>query len=525
MHLHILGICGTFMGGIAAIARQAGHVVTGCDSNVYPPMSTQLEAQGIRLIEGFGVEQLDLKPDIWVVGNVVARGRQPLMEEILNRGLPYISGPQWLAENVLRGAGVVPDSGPAADKWVLAVAGTHGKTTTASMLAWILEDCGLDPGYLIGGVPMNFGVSARLTDSPFFVIEADEYDTAFFDKRSKFVHYRPRTAVLNNLEYDHADIFPDLGAIETQFHHLVRTVPGNGRIVANGGDENILRVLGRGCWSEVDYFGGPGFGWKAEAVDAHAFRVSLDDQPVGIVNWPLLGEHNRLNALAAIAAARHVGVPARDAIDALSRFVNVKRRMELRGEVAGIKVYDDFAHHPTAIATTLAGLRGRLGGGRKAGAHPRRPGAPLQHHEAGRDEGCPARQPGRRGPGVLLHRRPGLGRGGGLAAPGGQGFHPCRPGSTGGGHRRGMQGGRPGAGDVQRRLRRHPRQVADPPGRRGRIGGGMDAPGLDHGSCEAGCELRLRGAPGASITWNGWTGFWPSCGFPMTGRCGSTPAP
>ncbi len=367
MHLHILGICGTFMGGIAAIARQAGHVVTGCDSNVYPPMSTQLEAQGIRLIEGFGVEQLDLKPDIWVVGNVVARGRQPLMEEILNRGLPYISGPQWLAENVLRGAGVVPDSGPVADKWVLAVAGTHGKTTTASMLAWILEDCGLDPGYLIGGVPMNFGVSARLTDSPFFVIEADEYDTAFFDKRSKFVHYRPRTAVLNNLEYDHADIFPDLGAIETQFHHLVRTVPGNGRIVANGGDENILRVLGRGCWSEVDYFGGPGFGWKAEAVDAHAFRVSLDDQPVGIVNWPLLGEHNRLNALAAIAAARHVGVPARDAIDALSRFVNVKRRMELRGEVAGIKVYDDFAHHPTAIATTLAGLRGRLGGDGKPG--------------------------------------------------------------------------------------------------------------------------------------------------------------
>jgi len=375
MHIHILGICGTFMGGIAAIARQAGHTVTGCDANVYPPMSTQLEAQGIQLIEGFGVEQLDLKPDIWVVGNVVARGRQPLMEEILNRGLPYISGPQWLAENVLRGTnspharegGSQPlegAPGPAADKWVLAVAGTHGKTTTASMLAWILEDCGLNPGYLIGGVPMNFGVSARLTESPFFVIEADEYDTAFFDKRSKFVHYRPRTAVLNNLEFDHADIFPDLGAIETQFHHLVRTVPGNGLIVANGGDENILRVLGRGCWSEVAYFGGPGFGWKAEAVDANAFRVSLDDQPVGIVDWTLLGEHNRLNALAAIAAARHVGVPARDGIDALSRFVNVKRRMELRGEVSGIRVYDDFAHHPTAIATTLAGLRGKLDGER-----------------------------------------------------------------------------------------------------------------------------------------------------------------
>jgi UDP-N-acetylmuramate: L-alanyl-gamma-D-glutamyl-meso-diaminopimelate ligase len=353
MHIHILGICGTFMGGIAVLAKQAGHTVTGCDANVYPPMSTQLEDQGIRLSEGFGLEQLALNPDIYVIGNVVTRGKQPLMEEILNRGLPYISGPQWLFENVLR------------EKWVLAVAGTHGKTTTSSMLAWILEDCGLDPGYLIGGVPMNFGVSARLTDSPFFVIEADEYDTAFFDKRSKFVHYHPRTAVLNNLEYDHADIFPDLTAIETQFHHLVRTVPGNGLIVANGGDENVLRALGRGCWSPVEYFGGPGLGWKAKVAKVDAFDVSLNDQPAGQVSWTLQGEHNRLNALAAIAAARHAGVPAKDGIDALSRFVNVKRRMEVRGEIGvgadKIMLYDDFAHHPTAIATTLAGLRDKIG--------------------------------------------------------------------------------------------------------------------------------------------------------------------
>ena len=355
MHIHILGICGTFMGGIAVIAQQAGHTVTGCDANVYPPMSTQLEALGIRLIEGFGTEQLDLEPDIWVIGNVVARGRQPLMEEILNRGLPYVSGPQWLAENVLK------------EKWVLAVAGTHGKTTTSSMLAWVLEDCGLHPGYLIGGVPMNFGVSARLTDSPFFVIEADEYDTAFFDKRSKFVHYRPRTAVLNNLEYDHADIFPDLAAIENQFHHLVRTVPGNGLIVSNGRDESLERVLSRGCWTPVERFGFPshpggrglGGGWRAEPVPAHPshFDVWLGDAAQGRVEWDLLGEHNRQNALAAIAAARHAGVPARDAIAALSRFRNVKRRMEVRGRVNDVTVYDDFAHHPTAIATTLAGLR------------------------------------------------------------------------------------------------------------------------------------------------------------------------
>ena len=352
MHIHILGICGTFMGGIAVIAQQAGHTVTGCDANVYPPMSTQLESLGIQLIEGFGVEQLALEPDVWVIGNVVSRGRQPLMEEILNRGLPYVSGPQWLAENVLQG------------KWTLAVAGTHGKTTTSSMLAWILEDCGLNPGYLIGGVPVNFGVSARLTESPFFVIEADEYDTAFFDKRSKFVHYRPRTAVLNNLEYDHADIFADLAAIETQFHHLVRTVPGSGLIVANGGDANIGRALARGCWSPVEYFGALSGGWQARERDPHSFDVRLNDQHLGQVTWPLLGEHNRLNALAALAAARHAGVPPRDGIDALSRFVNVKRRMEIKGEAAGVTVYDDFAHHPTAIATTLAGLRAKVAGAR-----------------------------------------------------------------------------------------------------------------------------------------------------------------
>jgi UDP-N-acetylmuramate: L-alanyl-gamma-D-glutamyl-meso-diaminopimelate ligase len=353
MHIHILGICGTFMGGIAVIAQQAGHTVTGCDANVYPPMSTQLEQLGIRLIEGFGVDQLALEPDIWVVGNVVARGKQPLMEEILNRGLPYVSGPQWLADNVLR------------DKWVLAVAGTHGKTTTSSMLAWVLEDCGLNPGYLIGGVPMNFGVSARLTESPFFVIEADEYDTAFFDKRSKFVHYRPRTAVLNNLEYDHADIFPDLAAIETQFHHLIRTVPANGMVVTNGGDNTLLRVLGRGCWSQVEYFGGPAFGWKVGAVESNpeseVFDVTLNDQWVGQVNWTLQGQHNRLNALATLAAARHAGVPVKDGINALSRFENVKRRMEVKGCVNHITVYDDFAHHPTAIATTVAGLREKVG--------------------------------------------------------------------------------------------------------------------------------------------------------------------
>jgi UDP-N-acetylmuramate: L-alanyl-gamma-D-glutamyl-meso-diaminopimelate ligase len=345
MHIHILGICGTFMGGIAVLAKQAGHTVTGCDANVYPPMSTQLEAQGIALTEGFSPEQVKLEPDVFVIGNVVSRGN-PLMEEILNRGLPYVSGPQWLAENVLR------------DKWTLAVAGTHGKTTTAAMLAWILEDAGLTPGFLIGGVPQNFGVSARLTESPFFVVEADEYDTAFFDKRSKFVHYRPRTVVLNNLEFDHADIFPDLAAIETQFHHLVRTVPGNGLIVANGREDSLKRVLARGCWTEVEHFG------SADGWTIGANMVALREDFQGMLNWELLGEHNRMNALAAIAAARHAGVPAAAGIDALSRFRNVKRRMEVRGSVNGITVYDDFAHHPTAIATTVGGLRRKAGGAR-----------------------------------------------------------------------------------------------------------------------------------------------------------------
>jgi UDP-N-acetylmuramate: L-alanyl-gamma-D-glutamyl-meso-diaminopimelate ligase len=342
-HIHILGICGTFMGGIAAIAKQSGYRVTGCDANVYPPMSTQLEAQGIELIEGFGVEQLDLKPDVFVIGNVVSRGN-PLMEEILNRGLPYVSGPQWLADTLLR------------DKWVLGVAGTHGKTTTTSMLAWILEYAGLNPGFLIGGVPQNFGISARITESPFFVIEADEYDTAFFDKRSKFVHYRPRTAILNNLEFDHADIFADLNAIETQFHHLVRTVPGNGLVVSNGREASLLRVIQRGCWTPVEKFGSDD-GWNIDDQE----QVSFNGKLQGVLQWELFGEHNRMNALAALAAARHAGVPVAQGLAALAEFKNVKRRMEVRGTVNGITVYDDFAHHPTAIDTTVAGLRRKVG--------------------------------------------------------------------------------------------------------------------------------------------------------------------
>ncbi|GAB1232447.1 UDP-N-acetylmuramate:L-alanyl-gamma-D-glutamyl-meso-diaminopimelate ligase [Ferrigenium sp. UT5] len=364
-HIHILGICGTFMGGIAAIAKQAGYRVTGCDANVYPPMSTQLEVQGIELIEGWGTEQLDLKPDIFVIGNVVSRGN-PLMEEILNRNLPYVSGPQWLAQNILH------------DKWVLGVAGTHGKTTTASMLAWILEHAGLNPGFLIGGVPQNFGISARLPSPAgggaggggFFVIEADEYDTAFFDKRSKFVHYHPRTAVLNNLEFDHADIFPDLIAIETQFHHLVRTVPGNGLVVCNGREASLARVIARGCWTPVETFGfaastpspaGGGAGWgKGWQIDEEE-NVYFDGQVQGALQWELMGEHNRMNALAALAAARHAGVPVTQGLAALAEFKNVKRRMEVRGTVRGITVYDDFAHHPTAIDTTVAGLRRKVG--------------------------------------------------------------------------------------------------------------------------------------------------------------------
>jgi UDP-N-acetylmuramate: L-alanyl-gamma-D-glutamyl-meso-diaminopimelate ligase len=358
MHIHILGICGTFMGGLAALAREAGHKVTGCDTGVYPPMSDQLRALGIDLMEGFGADQLALKPDMFVVGNVVSRVRLadgsakfPLMEAILDGGLPYTSGPQWLAEHVLQG------------RHVIAIAGTHGKTTTTAMTAWILEQAGLQPGFLVGGVPMNFGVSARLGQGKTFVIEADEYDTAFFDKRSKFVHYRPRTAVLNNLEFDHADIFDNLAAIERQFHHLIRTVPGTGRVVVNGLEESLARVLHTGCWSEVRSFGATVSDFTAVG-EPHDFDILMRGKKAGHVQWALTGVHNQLNALAAVAAAEHVGVPPDAAGLALGSFENVKRRMELRGTVAAaggqITVYDDFAHHPTAIRTTLDGLKRRL---------------------------------------------------------------------------------------------------------------------------------------------------------------------
>ncbi|TCO78870.1 UDP-N-acetylmuramate: L-alanyl-gamma-D-glutamyl-meso-diaminopimelate ligase [Plasticicumulans lactativorans] len=349
MHIHILGICGTFMAGVALLARAAGHTVSGCDANVYPPMSTQLAAAGITLTEGFDPAQLDPAPDCVVVGNVMSRGK-PIIEALLDRGLPYTSGPQWLAEHILR------------ERWVLAVAGTHGKTTTSSMLAWILEHAGMAPGFLIGGVPANFGVSARLGTTPFFVVEADEYDTAFFDKRSKFLHYRPRTAVLNNLEFDHADIFPDLEAIQRQFHHLVRTVPGAGRLVSHAGSAALEATLAQGCWTPVERFDGAQADWQAVAVapDGSAFDVCLRGERLGRVAWALLGQHNVANALAAIAAARHVGVAPAHAIAALAAFRGVARRLELRGEAAGVRVYDDFAHHPTAIASTLAGLRANL---------------------------------------------------------------------------------------------------------------------------------------------------------------------
>ncbi|HXE49864.1 MAG TPA: UDP-N-acetylmuramate:L-alanyl-gamma-D-glutamyl-meso-diaminopimelate ligase [Ramlibacter sp.] len=356
MHIHILGICGTFMGGLAALAREAGHKVTGCDAGVYPPMSDQLRSLGIALVEGYGADQLALAPDMWVVGNVVSRARQadgtaryPLMEAILDAGLPYTSGPQWLAEHVLQG------------RHVLAVAGTHGKTTVSAMLAWILEHAGLEPGFLIGGVPANFGISARLGKggSSLFVIEADEYDTAFFDKRSKFIHYRPRTAVLNNLEFDHADIFDDLAAIERQFHHLVRTVPSTGRIIVNGLEESLARVLHMGCWSELRSFGAATNDFSAQG-EPHSFEVLERGRPLAHVEWDLTGVHNQLNALAAIAAAQHVSVAPEAAARALREFLSVKRRMEVRGTVGGITVYDDFAHHPTAMRTTVDGLRRKL---------------------------------------------------------------------------------------------------------------------------------------------------------------------
>ncbi|MBM7335179.1 UDP-N-acetylmuramate:L-alanyl-gamma-D-glutamyl-meso-diaminopimelate ligase [Alloalcanivorax marinus] len=349
MHIHILGICGTFMGSLALLARARGHRVTGSDQNVYPPMSDQLAAAGIELIEGYDPAQLDPAPDLVVVGNALSRGN-PAVEYLLDQGLPYTSGAQMLAEIVLPG------------RWVLAVAGTHGKTTTSSMLAWILEHAGLAPGYLIGGVPGNFGVSARLGETPFFVVEADEYDTAFFDKRSKFVHYRPRTAILNNLEFDHADIFADLGAIQTQFHHLIRTIPSQGRIILPAGEAALEATLEKGCWSEVERFaegGAPGY--RLERADGGAFTVLDGDREAGRVEWDLTGRHNVNNAMAALLAARHVGVTLADGAAALCEFQGVKRRMELRGEVAGVRVYDDFAHHPTAIATTLEGLRRKVG--------------------------------------------------------------------------------------------------------------------------------------------------------------------
>jgi UDP-N-acetylmuramate: L-alanyl-gamma-D-glutamyl-meso-diaminopimelate ligase len=350
-HLHILGICGTFMGGIAAIAKAAGYRVTGCDANVYPPMSDQLRALGIELTEGYGADHLALRPDVWVVGNVVTRGN-PLMEAILDAGERYVSGPQWFADEVLRG------------KHVLAVSGTHGKTTVSAMLAWVLERAEKAPGFLIGGVPNDFPVSARLTPSSCFVIEADEYDTAFFDKRSKFIHYRPRTAILNNIEFDHADIFDDLEAIERQFHHFVRTVPRSGKVVANGADESVKRVLALGCWTPVEAFGVQ-TGWQAgEPDEAGSFEVALAGASLGRVRWSLLGAHNRMNALAVLAAARHVGVEPTAAIAALASFGGVRRRMQVRGEARGVTVYDDFAHHPTAIRTTLEGLRHRVGSSR-----------------------------------------------------------------------------------------------------------------------------------------------------------------
>ena len=350
MHVHILGICGSFMGGIAAIAKSLGHKVTGSDNNVYPPMSTQLEALGIELTEGYDESQFNPVPDMVVIGNAMSRGN-PAVEYVLNRNLPYTSGPQWLLDNLLK------------DRWVIGVSGTHGKTTTTSMVAWILESAGLNPGYLIGGVPENFGVSARIGESPFFVIEADEYDSAFFDKRSKFVHYRPKTLVINNLEFDHADIFTDLNAIQTQFHHLVRMVPENGLILTPNDTPSIEDTLKRGCWSSRQSLDKT---WSAALhnKDGSAFDVLHNGEVVGTVNWSLMGQHNVDNALMAIGAAHHAGVTLKDAIHALSSFKNVKRRMEVKGQVNNITVYDDFAHHPTAIATTLDGLRKKVGNAR-----------------------------------------------------------------------------------------------------------------------------------------------------------------
>ncbi|GAA0479759.1 MULTISPECIES: UDP-N-acetylmuramate:L-alanyl-gamma-D-glutamyl-meso-diaminopimelate ligase [Tatumella] len=350
MRIHILGICGTFMGGLAILARSLGHEVTGSDSNVYPPMSTLLEQQGIELTQGYDPQQLDPAPDLVIIGNAMARGN-PCVEAVLEKNMPYMSGPQWLHDFVLR------------DRWVLAVAGTHGKTTTSGMVAWILDACGLAPGFVIGGVPGNFDVSARPGDSPFFVIEADEYDSAFFDKRSKFVHYCPRTLILNNLEFDHADIFDDLRAIQRQFHHLIRIVPGQGKILWPEQDTNLRQVIQMGCWSEQETLGEQGH-WQAKKLNADAshWEVWFDGQPVAEVNWSLVGEHNMHNGLMAMAAARHVGITPQDAALALNDFINARRRLEWKGNINGMDIYDDFAHHPTAILATLSALRSKVGG-------------------------------------------------------------------------------------------------------------------------------------------------------------------
>ncbi|MBI6549304.1 UDP-N-acetylmuramate:L-alanyl-gamma-D-glutamyl-meso-diaminopimelate ligase [Xenorhabdus lircayensis] len=350
MRIHILGICGTFMGGLAILARSLGHEVTGSDANVYPPMSTLLEKQGIELVQGYDPAQLDSEPDMVIIGNAMTRGN-PCVEAVLDRGIPYTSGPQWLHDHVLP------------ERWVLAVAGTHGKTTTAGMLAWILEQCGYKPGFLIGGVPGNFEVSAQIGESPFFVIEADEYDSAFFDKRSKFVHYSPRTLIMNNLEFDHADIFENLAAIQKQFHHLVRVVPSMGKIIVPDNDINLKHVLSMGYWSELEQLGETG-NWQAKKVsqDSSNYQVFHHGEWVGEVNWSLVGEHNMHNGLIAIAAAHHVGVQPADACQVLGEFINARRRLELSGEVNGISVYDDFAHHPTAILATMEALRSKVGG-------------------------------------------------------------------------------------------------------------------------------------------------------------------
>ena len=375
MHIHILGICGTFMGSLAVLAKELGHRVTGSDANVYPPMSTQLEAQGIELTQGYDAAQLQPAPDLVVIGNALSRGN-PAVEYVLNQGLPYVSGPQWLADHVLQG------------RWVLAVAGTHGKTSSSSMLAWVLEHAGMSPGFLIGGVPQNFGISARLGGTPFFVVEADEYDSAFFDKRSKFVHYRPRTAILNNLEFDHADIFPDLAAIERQFHHLVRTIPGDGLIIHPRSESALQRVIAMGCWTPVQTTG-EGGQWQARllSADGSRFEVSFEGKTAGVVDWQLTGQHNVANALAVLAAARHVGVVPELGVAALCSFINAKRRMEKVAEVNGVTIFDDFAHHPTAIATTLDGLRKRIGDAKLiAIVEPRSNSMKLGAHRAGLPE-------------------------------------------------------------------------------------------------------------------------------------------